>query len=331
MNDRVVGLLDQYEIEVLRTRKGRGAIICDTDRGCLIFKEYSGNPEKIKLQDRVLKKLCETGVVPVERIIPNKEEGLLTEDSDGKKYVLKSCCEGRECNSRDLEECREAVRALASLHKAMCLTEEETEQFGLSPFSLEREQEKHNRELRRVRRYLREKGQKSVFESALLREYDYFLAQASEVANDWKAFASDSDLAYIKEQGMLCHGDYQYHNILHYGQGFAVVNFEHCMMDNPIRDLSLFMRKLLEKNGWSRKWGEDLLKVYCDGRPLSAHSYVELYYRLAYPEKFWKIVNFYYNSRKVWIPERNREKLQLVVEQEKEKQAFLDAVFRTIA
>ena len=56
-----------------------------------------------------------------------------------------------------------------------------------------------------------------------------------------------------------------------------------------------------------------------------------MYYRLAYPEKFWKIVNFYYNSRKVWIPERNREKLQLVVEQEKEKQAFLDAVFRTIA
>ena len=71
--------------------------------------------------------------------------------------------------------------------------------------------------------------------------------------------------------------------------------------------------------------------MYCDERPLSARSYVELYYRLAYPEKFWKIVNFYYNSRKVWIPERNREKLQLVVEQEKEKQAFLDAVFRTIA
>lgn len=84
MNDRVVGLLDQYEIEMLRTRKGRGAIICDTDRGCLIFKEYSGNPEKIKLQDRVLKKICETGVVPVERIIPNKEEVLLTEDGDGK-------------------------------------------------------------------------------------------------------------------------------------------------------------------------------------------------------------------------------------------------------
>ena len=38
MNDRAVALLEQYEIEVLRTRKGRGAILCDTQQGCLIFK-----------------------------------------------------------------------------------------------------------------------------------------------------------------------------------------------------------------------------------------------------------------------------------------------------
>ena len=30
MNDRAAELLEQYEIEVLRTRKGRGAILCDT-------------------------------------------------------------------------------------------------------------------------------------------------------------------------------------------------------------------------------------------------------------------------------------------------------------
>ena len=41
MNDRAVELLEQYEIEVLRTRKGRGAIVCDTNQGCLIFKEYT--------------------------------------------------------------------------------------------------------------------------------------------------------------------------------------------------------------------------------------------------------------------------------------------------
>ena len=46
MNDRAVALLEQYEIEVLRTRKGRGAILCDTQQGCLIFKEYTGREEQ---------------------------------------------------------------------------------------------------------------------------------------------------------------------------------------------------------------------------------------------------------------------------------------------
>ena len=51
MNDRAVALLEQYEIEVLRTRKGRGAILCDTQQGCLIFKEYTGREEQLRLQE----------------------------------------------------------------------------------------------------------------------------------------------------------------------------------------------------------------------------------------------------------------------------------------
>ena len=47
VNDRAIALLEQYEIELHQTRKGRGAILCETDKGLLIFKEYLGNPEKL--------------------------------------------------------------------------------------------------------------------------------------------------------------------------------------------------------------------------------------------------------------------------------------------
>ena len=72
MNDRAVELLEQYEIEVLRTRKGRGAIVCDTNQGCLIFREYSGSQERIELQNRLLKQITDAGTVKVEVIIPSK-------------------------------------------------------------------------------------------------------------------------------------------------------------------------------------------------------------------------------------------------------------------
>ena len=52
-----------------------------------------------------------------------------------------------------------------------------------------------------------------------------------------------------------------------------------------------------------------------------------MYHRFAYPEKFWKIVNFYYNAPKAWIPEKNLEKLEKVVSQEKAKMNFLKEVF----
>lgn len=331
MNDRTVALLDQYDIEVIRTRKGRGAMLCDTDKGCLIFKEYIGNPEKIKVQKLLLEKLLEVGTPLVEKIYSSKEDALFVEDNDGKKYILKSYFENRECNVFDMGECREAVKIMAQLHKQMRLAKEEVEEFGISPFSIEKEYEKHNRELKKVWRYLRTKSQKSLFETDLLQKYDYFLEQAKQILAEWQAFALPDDLEYIREQGMFCHGEYQYHNIIKSGQSFAVINFERCIMDNPVRDLCYFMRKLLEKNNWSEDLGDGLLEAYNSENPLSARSYVELYYRLAYPEKFWKIVNFYFNSAKSWIPERNSSKLEVLSGQEKEKQAFLDKIFRTIS
>ncbi len=331
LNDRAVGLLSQYDIDVIRTRKGRGAILCDTEKGCFIFKEYTGNPEKLLLQDCLLKKVSASGSVQAELLIPTREGALWVEDGDGRRYFLKTYFDNRECDLSQEKECREAVRTLAKLHNALRLAPKEVETFGLTPFLIDREYEKHNKELRKVWRYLRKKSQKSLFESALLREYDYYLEQAAEVTEAWRDFTRADDLEYIRECGSICHGDYQYHNIIRTGEEFAVINFERCIMDDGIRDLCFFMRKLLEKNDWSPALGDGLLEAYGSIRPISARSFVELYYRLAYPEKFWKIANFYYNSGKAWIPERNQEKLEILAAQEKAKQEFLEKVFRTLS
>ncbi len=41
-------------------------------------------------------------------------------------------------------------------------------------------------------------------------------------------------------------------------------------------------------------------------------------------------MNFYYNSGKAWIPGKNQEKLERVIQQEKDKQHFLNEVFRRV-
>lgn len=332
MNDRAVELLEQYDIEVLRTRKGRGAIVCDTEKGCFILKEYTGNEERAELQNRLLRTIAAGGAVQTESILPTREGDLLVRDGDGTAYVLKTWRDGRECNIYDKGECVQAVRVLAKLHEYMELPADTP---GLpAPFSPEKEYEKHNREIRKVRKFLKQKGQKQQFEISLLGACDYFLEQALEVTEAWKqysaAFGKESAVPKNQESVSFCHGDYQYHNILMGTGGWFVVNFEKCLPDDPVRDLYLLLRKLLEKGNWSVSLGSDLLQAYEKERSVSAQSRIDLYYRLAYPEKFWKIVNFYYNSGKAWIPGKNQEKLEKLIAQEKEKQRFLNEVFREV-
>lgn len=323
VNDRAVSVLENYEIEVLRTWKGRGAILCESDKGLLILKEYSGPKDKVYFQDALLNSIKEQGFDMVESILKSKEGELIVYDQDRTAYILKTYFEGRECSIRDSNECLQAVRILAGLHNVSELSRlQGTETYP--EFRIDREYEKHNKELRKVRKFLRDKSQKTNFEIYLLKHYDYFYDMALQAAEEMCCYMKT---AVMQSQALeiVCHGDYQYHNILlAKDSSMAVVNFEKCIVDNPVRDLYLFMRKLLEKSNWSIGLGNALLEAYNSERNITEEDYMQLYYRLIYPEKFWKIVNFYFNSGKAWIPGRNLEKLEKLLNQEQDKVKFLE-------
>ena len=326
MNDRAIGLLGRYEIEVLRTRKGRGSILCETKDGLYTFREYGGPAEKIDLQNKLLLHLKERGFVHTEQIIPNSEGELFVRDVDGTCYVLKSFFEGRECAVTEEADCIRGAKFLARLHKELCIRDFEG-LMQMPIFSLQKEYEKHNRELRRVRKFLKEKSQKSGFELYLQREYDFFMEKALDITMQVAEFQKPEDELYVRREGMFCHGDFQHHNLIWLEDDGRAINFEKCVPDDQVRDLYLFLRKVLEKNNWSKELGKRMLDAYQEVRPLTARSYINLYYRLSYPEKFWKIANFYINSGKAWIPEKNTEKLTKIIEQENAKSIFLEEAF----
>lgn len=326
MNDRSVSLLENYDIEVLRTWKGRGAILCETPQGLLILKEYAGHKEKAAFQNALLNMVTENNFKNVEHLLKNKEQELLTRDQDGIYYVLKTYFEGRECNVRDMNECSLAMNALASFHNATRTDAPFPGAYVSRPAHVEFE--RHNKELRRVRKYLKDRSQKTDFEIYLMQCYDYFFNLALQITEELRFYQNEAlherESLHEGKACFVCHGDFQHHNIMVCENGIHLVNFEKCAFDSPVRDLYLFMRKLLEKNNWDEKIGFELVDSYDKIRPMEKEEYRQLFYRLSYPEKFWKIVNFYYNSGKAWIPGKNLEKLKKVIGQEKDKQAFLE-------
>lgn len=338
MNDKAVALLEQYDIEVLRTRKGRGAYLCETGQGVLIFKEYEGTEVRLQQQDVLLRHIQSMGIVQVDQLLPAKSGELFVKDKDGVRYILKTYYEGRECNIYDKEECLTAMRLLAKLHNCMrdvpqlgVQTEVTGGESGKSQAEnaqnpVLQEYERHNQELVRVRNFLRKRKQKQPFERRLYGVMDAYIEQARSVTDGWRKYVQDLDLT--EPVNTYYHGNYQYHNIIFYEKDWYIINFEKCQAGSQVKDVYLLLRKLLEKSDWQPALGKALLDAYKQLRPFSAFEALDLYYRLAYPEKFWKIVNFYNNSPKAWIPERNMEKLEKLLEQEQNRQSFLEEVFR---
>ena len=53
-----------------------------------------------------------------------------------------------------------------------------------------------------------------------------------------------------------------------------------------------------------------MLREYSRVRPLSEEEREDFRVRLSYPEKFWKLADHYYGSRKSWIPEKKCRKTE---------------------
>ena len=94
MNDRAVSLFEKYELIVERTKKGRGAIIADTDKGTKILTEYQGYQDKVDFLEGIMDEIKQNGFPFIDCYIRSKEEQIITTDYAGKAYVVKDFLSG---------------------------------------------------------------------------------------------------------------------------------------------------------------------------------------------------------------------------------------------
>lgn len=329
MGERGLEVLDKYDIEVQRTVKVRGAVMCETDKGTYQLKEFSGSASRIELEDRILNSLAEK--IHVETYLRNRDGELITESDDGIRYAVKTWHEGKECNVRDIKEVCLAVRLLAWLHREFEHVDELNRESGeeADPENSVREEcakqreelpelfIRHNKELNRVRTYIKSRKSKNGFERLVMESFDSFYSQAAEAFS----ILQQTDLC-IKEGWR--HGEFSHHHVILGPRKNVITEFTHMNRGIQIEDLYYFTRKVLEKNRWDIKLGRAIFESYSSVRKISPEEWDYLYLLFLYPEKYWKQLNFYYNSNKAWIPEKNVNKLQAVINQQPQRNAFLE-------
>ena len=363
MEDRNQDILKQYNVKIYNTYRIRGAFILETDKGLKLLKALDGSKNRVEFENQILQHLSLRNYDTIDQYVLNSQNEIITEDTLGNRYIMKNWHQGEEFNLRDEKDVYESTRNLALIHSLLRDVDIDTEQFEFSGSgSLMDVYEKRNRELKRVRSYIKDKRKKNDFENCYLACYEEFYNQALEATN----LLSQVNYVKLEEKAKaekhICHGNYTYHNIIKINQSantsinvnnvlkiyqpnellsaaafqpkrrndIATTNFDKAYFGIQIMDLYHFMRKVLEKNEWDVDLGSIIIDTYETIVPISDDELRLLHVLFSYPEKFWKISNFYHNSKKSWVPQRNIQKLLGIQEQMGEKSEFLRCLLGSI-
>lgn len=354
MEDRSQEALKNYRLKIHNIYRARGAFLLETDCGLKLFKCFEGSKNRALFEDRVKEHLFMNGYPNTDLFVKTVDDEIISEDGAGCQYIMKNWFNGEECNLKELPHIEAAAANLARLHGVLYNVEFSNEQMEHNISSdLMETFEKRNRELKRVRAYIREKRQKNEFELLYVNYYDTFYEQGIAAAARLNNSSYESLMEEAIKNHSICHGNYTYHNIMMLkskadviskayvppglvnqqpvcaaelvgaGSMIATTNFEKSYIGLQVCDLYHFIRKVMEKNDWDILYGSKIIEAYDRVKPISKQELSVLYLLLLYPEKFWKITNFYYNGKKSWISGRNIQKLNTIGEQNSKKDIFL--------
>lgn len=310
MYDYGLSTLEKYGLTDVTTARTRGALLCHSGKDIFLLKEYHGSEQKLALREKLQEQLLAAGCL-ADVCVPNQEGALVTRDRDEIPYTLSRWYESRECDPKSRDDILRGTALLATLHKNMHLPF----QAEYQEKSLVEEYVRHNRELKKIRKFIRGKGPGGAFEKDFLANVGWFLEKGEKAVAELSASSYEALREKAFSEGQLCHGEYTQHNILFGGAGAAAVNFDHFCFGVQMSDLYDFMRKMLEKHSWDLRLAREMLNTYHQIRSISREEWENLRIRFTYPEKYWKLANYYYSHNKAWISEKNVEKQQKLIAQ----------------
>lgn len=327
MNEKALSVIGQYGLEVRKSVRTRGGIAVLTDDGYKLLYECTRSDSYYERENMITAGIKRTGFEYIDTYVMTAEGTLFSQDAQGRKYILKDWFDAQECDIRNETHVAMAAGTLAVLHGHMMNMDKcEHELKYNNATDMRMKFDKHTKEMRMVGNYLKGKKNKNEFEMLMRRSLMTFHEEALIAAQELEEMDYGSRIEKARTSYEMCHGSYNYHNVLFTDRGCAVTGFEHCCVDCQINDLYQFMRKLLEKNGWDARAGHSVIEAYSEVRPVSDDDMKLLRINFLYPEKFWKVINFYNNSNKSWIPRKSIEKLEGVLAQNDARKAFIETL-----
>ena len=319
----------------LQTRDG---IIFNDKISCAtyILKPICEGFERKIFISSIYKHLNSHGFTDTDSIILTKNNNLTMEIS-GKKYVCNKVLSGKQCSAENLQEVKKAAKLLALMHNsadgftskaalnlnALVVNESENSYVKNELGGLNEVFTHRSNELVRFKK-LAMRG-KSVFDYEYRAIADKYCNKAVELCQALKESKYDEISAYYNTHGTVCHKKYTFHNVVFCEncEG-GIINFEQASIDLPLFDVINLIKRRMKKCGWKVSEALEILEEYSKIRDLSKDECEIMRIALSYPQKLWRVVNKYYNSRRSWCEKSCLLKLSEIQKENEEVEKFIN-------
>ena len=177
-----------------------------------------------------------------------------------------------------------------------------------------------------------------ISEKQCITEFDsnYLSIMECELARGNKSIQNLCESKYvskmkeeIKHRG-FCHHDYAHHNVLlDKSGGVNVIDFDYCILDTHLHDLSSLLIRRMKNGKWNLKNTLFIMDEYDDTFPIYKSDIEVMSAFMEFPQEYWQIGIQYYWEKKNWGEEFFLKKLEKMNEDKGDKQILVDK-FRKI-
>ena len=315
-------IADNYGMEIRSIIPYKDTYMLNTSKGRKVLKKMPFSPERILFVHGAKEHLANNGFCDIDRYLGTLgNEPYVTFDNSN--YVLTDYIEGHECSFDNDNDVQKAAMLLACMHRASrgysaangCKVQDD---LGKLPTYF-------NKRLEDIKKHKKQaKRGKSKFDHLFLEYVDYFNNIGENAVMELAKSGYNKLVNRTREEGLFCHHDFTHDNIISGDNRLSIINFDYCCFELKVYDIANFIRRKMRKCNWGIEKAAMIIEGYCSVEPISSEEFFVMKLILQFPQKFWRVVNRYYNSRRSWSERSFVSKLQEVISETEPHKQFLE-------
>lgn len=310
-----------YDLSIERMYPVKNYYVVDTTCGKKVLKNVNFSLERIMFIHGAKEHLFHNNFKNIDRYVCNVE-GSPVSCINGEYYTLAEAVNGRECDFDKREEVIKASKALALIHKASkgYIPPENSlirDDLGKLPIYFNKRLD----EIKRTKKIAqREKGK---FDYLILEYIDYFYDLGEEALEKIYNSRYNEIVEKSRLERIFCHHDYTHCNIICGEKETSVINFDFCSFELKVYDVANLLRRKMRKCNWDINEATIIIDSYTSVEPISPEEFNIMMIMLQFPQKFWRVINKYYNSRRTRREKNFLNKFHEVIEEIEHHKRFL--------